>query len=198
MLDTRQPRCSAAPAVQPSGTPERGTGDTSRFACVRDDTTCKLIEEAVVDSSHSKFPAGSVGVALLLLRLADGFGLASEGIHLFTPAAMTVETTGAVLLGVALVTTAIMLLLGLRTMLAGGGAAVFTAGSAAYIAQQRNLPGGDADAWYLPLTLVLVLSSALALTGPGGYSLDARLSGWRKIKLPSRKSHGPDLWETFS
>ena len=152
----------------------------------------------MVDSSHSKFPAGSVGAALFLLRLADGFGLAFEGIHLFTPAAMTAETTGAVLLGVALVTTAIMLLLGLRTMLAGGGGAVFTAASAAYIAQQRNLPGGDADAWYLLLTLVLVLSSALALTGPGGYSLDARLSGWRKIKLPSRKSHGPDLWETFS
>jgi len=183
--------------------------DTPCFACLRGDRTRKFdsgallaepaLEEAVVVSSHSKFPAGSVGVALFLLRLADGFGLASEGIHLFTPAAMTAETTGgAVLLGVALVTTAIMLLLGLRTMLAGGGAAVFTAGSAAYIAQQRNLPGADADAWYLLLTLVLVLSSALALTGPGGYSLDARLSGWRKITLPSGKSHGPDLWETFS
>jgi len=182
--------------------------DTPRFACPCGDRTRKFdsgallaepaLEEAVVDSSHSKFPAGSVGVALFLLRLADGFGLASQGIHLVTPAAMTAETTGAVLLGVALVATAIMLLLGLRTILAGGGAAVFTAASATSIAQQRNLSGADTDAWYLLLTVVFVLSTALALTGPGGYSLDARLSGWRKIKLPSRKSHGPDPWETFS
>jgi uncharacterized membrane protein YphA (DoxX/SURF4 family) len=182
--------------------------DTPRFACLCGDRTRRFdsgallaepaLEEAVVDSSHSRFPAGSVGVALFLLRLADGFGLASEGLHLFTPAAMTAETTGAVLLGVALVTTAIMLLLGLRTMLAGAGAAVFTVASAPYMAQQRNLPGGDADVWYVLLTLVLVLSSALALTGPGAYSLDARHSGWRRIKLPSGKSHRPNLWETFS
>jgi uncharacterized membrane protein YphA (DoxX/SURF4 family) len=155
-------------------------------------------EEAVVDSSHSKFPTGSVGLALFLLRLADGFGLASESIRLLTPAAMTPETTGAVLLGAALVTAAIMLLLGLRTMLAGGGGAICTVASLAYIAQRGNPAASDTDAWYFLFTLVFVVSSALALTGPGGYSLDARLSGWRKITLPSGKSHRPDLWETFS
>jgi len=45
---------------------------------------------------------------------------------------------------------------------------------------------------------VFVLSSSLALTGPGGYSLDARLSGWRKIRLSSGKSSRPDEWETLS
>ena len=149
-----------------------------------------------MDSSHSRFPAGSVGLALFLLRLADGFGLVSESIRLFAPA--TPETTSAVLLGAALVTTAIMLLLGLRTMLAGGGAAICTVASLAYTTQRGNPAGSDTDAWYFLFTLVFILSSALALTGPGGYSLDARLSGWRKLTLPSGKSHRPNLWETFS
>jgi hypothetical protein len=30
------------------------------------------------------------------------------------------------------------------------------------------------------------------LLGPGGYSLDARLSGWRTIKLSSRQSSSKD------
>ncbi len=29
----------------------------------------------------------------------------------------------------------------------------------------------------------------LALLGPGAYSLDTRLSGWRMIRLSSRQSH---------
>jgi hypothetical protein len=36
---------------------------------------------------------------------------------------------------------------------------------------------------------VFFLSSSLALLGPGGYSLDARLSGWRMIRLSSGKSN---------
>jgi len=151
-----------------------------------------------VDRFFSQFPAGSVGLALFLLRLADGFGLASEGIHLFTPAGTTPETTSAVLLGLALVASAIMLILGLRTTVAGSAGAVCTAGSVLYGMDRVNLSATDADAWFLLFALVFVLSSALALTGPGGYSLDARLSGWRRIRLSSGKSNGPNEWETLS
>ena len=151
-----------------------------------------------MDRLYSQFPAGSVGLALFLLRLADGFGLASEGIHLFTPAGTTPETTSAVLLGLALVASAIMLILGLRTTLAGSAAAVCTTGSAWYGIHHVNLSGSDVYAWFFLFALVFVLSSSLALTGPGGYSLDARLSGWRRIRLSSGKSNGPNEWETLS
>jgi hypothetical protein len=39
---------------------------------------------------------------------------------------------------------------------------------------------------------VFFLSSSLALLGPGGYSLDARFSGWRVIKLSSEQSTSKD------
>ena len=151
-----------------------------------------------MDRFFSQFPAGSVGLALFLLRLADGFGLASEGIHLFTPAGTTPETTSAVLLGLALVASAIMLILGLRTTVAGSAGAVCTAGSVLYGMDRVNLSATDADAWFLLFALVFVLSSALALTGPGGYSLDARLSGWRRIRLSSGRPNRPNQWETLS
>jgi hypothetical protein len=151
-----------------------------------------------VDSSHSKFPGGSVGLALFLLRLADGFGLASEGIHLFTPAGTTSEGASALLLGLVLAASAVMLILGLRTSLAGIAAAVSTAGSAAYDIHGVNLSESEVQAWFFLFALVFVLSGSLALTGPGGYSLDARLSGWRKIKLASGKSTRPNEWDCFS
>ena len=150
-----------------------------------------------MDRSYSRFPAGSVGLALFLLRLADGFGLASEGIHLFTPAGTTSESASA-LLGLVLAVSAVMLILGLRTTIAGIAAAVGTAGSILYGIDRVNLPETDLDAWFFLFALVFALSSALALTGPGGYSLDARLSGWRRIRLSSGKSNGTNEWETLS
>jgi hypothetical protein len=44
------------------------------------------------------------------------------------------------------------------------------------------------DAWLFLFAIVFFLSSSLALLGPGCYSLDARLSGWRKIELSTRQS----------
>jgi len=138
-----------------------------------------------VDRLYSRFPAGSVGLALLLLRLVDGLGLVGEGIHLFTPAATSVEPTSLLLLGLALVASAVLLMLGLRTALAGGAAAMCTAGSALYAGHHLRLLGSALDAWAFLFALVFFLSSSLALLGPGAHSLDARLSGWRMIKLSS-------------
>jgi uncharacterized membrane protein YphA (DoxX/SURF4 family) len=41
-----------------------------------------------------------------------------------------------------------------------------------------------------PLSWILLgsLSAALALLGPGGWSVDARLFGWKRVELPDRKS----------
>jgi uncharacterized membrane protein YphA (DoxX/SURF4 family) len=149
-------------------------------------------QEAELDRLYSRFPAGSVGLALLLLRLVDGLGLVGEGIHLFTPAGTSSEPTSALLLGLGIVATAVMLILGLRTSLAGSAAAIGTAGAALYVSQRSNLLRSEMEAWLFLFTIVFFLSSSLALLGPGGYSLDARLSGWRTIKLSSRPSSAKD------
>jgi hypothetical protein len=41
-----------------------------------------------------------------------------------------------------------------------------------------------------PLSWILLgtLGAALALLGPGGWSADARLFGWKRVELPDRKS----------
>jgi len=86
----------------------------------------------------------------------------------------------------------------LRTSLAGSAAAVSTAGSALYGMHHVNLTESDVHAWFFLFVLVLVLSSSLALTGPGGYSLDARLSGWRRIRLSPGKTNRPNEWDCLS
>jgi uncharacterized membrane protein YphA (DoxX/SURF4 family) len=84
-----------------------------------------------------------------------------------------------------LVASAILLILGLRTSLAGSAAAICTAGSALYGSHHLSLFMSEMDGWLFLFALVFFLSTSLALLGPGGYSLDARLSGWRMIKLSS-------------
>jgi hypothetical protein len=135
---------------------------------------------------YSRFPAGRVGLALLLLRLVDGLGLVGGGLHLFTAGETSSEPAGVLFLGLVLVASAVMLILGLRTALAGSAAAVCTAGAALYASHHLQLLGTAMDAWLFLFAMVFFLSSSLALLGPGGYSLDARLSGWRRINLSSR------------
>jgi uncharacterized membrane protein YphA (DoxX/SURF4 family) len=183
-------------------TPERAIGDTLAFAFyghlrarnVASEASASgafAPEEAEVDKLYSRFPAGRVGLALLLLRLVDGLGLVGEGIRLFTPTGISSEQTSVLLLGVVLVASAIMLMLGLRTGLASSAAALCTIGTAVHDSRHVNLFATDLNAWLVLFALVFVLSSSLALLGPGGYSLDARLSGWRMISLASRKSSRP-------
>ncbi len=145
-----------------------------------------------MDRLYSRFPAGSVGLALLVLRLVDGLGLLGEGIQLLTPIAASSETMIELLLSLGLGASATMLILGLRTSLAGIAAAVCTAGAALFGMHYLNPLGGEMGMRLFLLVLLFFLSSSLALLGPGGYSLDARLSGWRMIKLSSRPSRGKD------
>jgi hypothetical protein len=102
------------------------------------------------------------------------------------------EPKSVLLLGLVLVAGAILLILGLRTSLAGSAAAICTAGAALYDSHHLKLLGNVTDAWLFLFALVFFLSGSLALLGPGGYSLDARLSGWRVIKLSSGQSTSKD------
>jgi uncharacterized membrane protein YphA (DoxX/SURF4 family) len=148
-----------------------------------------------MDRHYSRFPAGRVGLALLRLRLVDGLGLLGEAIH--PVAGASSAPTSALLLSVALVGSATMLILGLRTSLAGSAGALCTAGAALLGAQRWNVPGTEMDAWLCLFALLFLLSSSLALLGAGSYSLDARLYGWRRIRLSSKKSDWPFSWDIF-
>jgi len=76
-----------------------------------------------------------------------------------------------------LLLTGILLMLGLWTPIAGSLVALVEAWKI------LTLPG---DRW---LWLLLgAVSGALAMLGPGLWSVDARLFGWKRVEAPPRKS----------
>jgi uncharacterized membrane protein YphA (DoxX/SURF4 family) len=81
----------------------------------------------------------------------------------------------------------ILLIIGLATPVAASIAALLAAGVLFSIvcADQAN-----SYASKLCGLVVAVSSASLVLLGPGAFSLDARLFGWREIILPPRPSDG--------
>lgn len=129
-----------------------------------------------MDRLYSQYPAGAVGAALLLLRIIVGAWFARDGISMCIAGFEPKEPAIAIFIGVSLVAMALLLLFGARTSFAG------IAGAALALAGQFYSRG---DNWFYLLLLAL-LAASLALLGPGGYSMDARLSGWRTITFTSR------------
>jgi hypothetical protein len=78
---------------------------------------------------------------------------------------------------IALLTPAsLAMLAGYRTRIAG-------AGTAALEVSLLLLAEGNA----VVHSLLATLGAALALMGPGTWSVDARLAGWRRIQIPRRR-----------
>jgi len=124
----------------------------------------------------STFAGGWSGAGLLLMRLVAGITLISRGIAGLQE---DPQLERAILL--ILSTSAGMLLLaGLWTPIAGVLAAVlqlwFT------FARHTFARPGDA----LTHIMLATLAIALALVGPGAWSVDARLFGWKRIDIRSR------------
>jgi len=120
----------------------------------------------------STFPGGWPGAGLLLMRLVAGVTLVSRGIvglrgePPLENAILHALSAGAGLL----------LLAGFLTPFAGILAAVIEL----WLAFSQP---GDA----LPHILLITLSIALTLVGPGAWSADARLFGWKRIDIRNPK-----------
>jgi hypothetical protein len=120
---------------------------------------------------YSTFAGGWPGVGLLLMRLVVGFALiVPAGLRLFAEPA-SFGTLGAVVLA----TAGTLLIVGLWTPLAGTSVALVE------IWKLLMLPG-DKWSWLLMGTL----GAALAMLGPGTWSVDARRYGWKRIETTRR------------
>ena len=121
----------------------------------------------------STFPRGLPGVGLLVMRLAVSIVLTARNIAIFHG---DLTIASAALPALQCVLT-ILLLAGLWTPLAGLLVALI---------EVARLLARPADPWVH--LLLASLGVALALVGPGVWSIDARLFGWRRIDLRDRQS----------
>ena len=117
---------------------------------------------------YSTFPCGLPGAGLLLLRAVTTTPLIHSGL-------LTASSSAPVIADVVMAGAAVLLLIGLWTPLAGG----LIAGTELSLAWSH-----PEDPWaFLHFAM---LGAALALLGPGGCSVDARLFGRKHIQIPKR------------
>ena len=130
----------------------------------------------------SAFPDRGPGAGLLLLRAAAGAIVAIQG---SSYVAAQNDTSAAVMVGWLAMLVGAMLVVGVLTPVAGVSATLVSAfGSSAWL---PPVPTDSFDGWIARLFFVVV-AFAIALLGPGAFSLDAYLFGRREIVIP-RQPH---------
>ena len=121
---------------------------------------------------YSTFAGGWPGIGLTLMRLAVGFALVSS-------AGSALQSSPAIpmtILSVLLAAAAILLIIGLLTPIVGTLVALI---------ESCRLVSMPSDR--LVYLLVATFGAALAMLGPGLWSVDARLFGWKRIEPTPRK-----------
>ena len=114
----------------------------------------------------STFPCGWPGAGLLLLRAGVAIPLILVGLQ-------TAASPAPVVADMATAGAALLLLIGLWTPVAGAAIAV----------AQLGLAWSHPESPW-PFVHLAVLGAALAMLGPGGCSIDARLFGRKQIHIP--------------
>jgi putative oxidoreductase len=119
------------------------------------------------------FVPGVPGAALLVMRVVTAAALASKGIStLSTQLAMASATFLILQTGAGL-----LLLVGLWTPVAG---------LLVLVVEGWHVFSQPQDHW--THILLATLGGALALLGPGAWSVDARLFGWKRINIRDRQT----------
>ena len=122
---------------------------------------------------YSTFAGGWPGTGLLLLRLVVGSALVVRAsLRLWGDPPPNITITAAILL-----VAGFLLMLGLWTPIVGTSVAFIE------VWKILTLPG---DRWLW--LLLATVSGALAMLGPGRWSIDARLFGWKRVEAPPRRT----------
>ena len=119
----------------------------------------------------SGFARGLPGAGLLFMRLVAGIALVTRAVAILCDG----PKLGPAILQLLMAGAGLLLLAGLWTPIAGALVTVI------YIWDIFSHPG---DPW--TNILLVTLCAALALLGPGAWSVDARLFGWKRIDIRNR------------
>jgi len=119
----------------------------------------------------STFARGWPGVGLLLMRLVAGIALILHGAERFR----TGQPIEPAILDTLAIVDGALLIAGLWTPIVGSLVAILALWSAF---EQKGSP--------CPSIFLITFGIALVLLGPGGWSVDAHLFGWKRIDLQDR------------
>lgn len=136
------------------------------------DASCTLRAGSSLQRLFSTFPDGWPGAGLLLLRVGAAIsliGFHAGGLANFDPSILLALHLAAAVGG-------ILLLVGLWTP--ATGAAVAAAEIYSGFALRYSHPG---EGW--THLLLVILSGAVAMLGPGAWSIDARLFGRKRLQI---------------
>lgn len=120
----------------------------------------------------STFARGLPGLGLLVMRIAAAAAL----VVLAFTALRQHQGIEAVAFNVTMIVGGLLLVAGLWTPVVGSLVAILAL---------WNASARTGDLW--ANLLLAALGAALALLGPGAYSMDARLFGWKRIDVPERR-----------
>ena len=127
----------------------------------------------------SAFPGGFPGLGLLLLRVVVAAALVGHGI-------LCLQSSDRVTLVVSisfalLLLSGICLLIGFLTPILSILACLESLGIAFSWGPPQLLSPFESKLAFFP---IIVIAAAIALLGPGAFSLDARMFGWKEIVIP--------------